>query len=61
MALGNAEYEMLTHPSGDVNGYVGVEPEGEFWPGNRKLGVVNKCIDGMRLSKQTVFANSWRH
>lgn len=52
---------MLTHPSGDVNGYVGVEPEGEFWPGNRKLGVVNKCIDGMRLSKQTVFANSWRH
>lgn len=38
-----------------------LEPEGDFWAENINLGVVNKCTDRMRLSKQTVFANSWRH
>lgn len=38
----------------------GYGAEEEFWAGNRKLGVVNKCTDGMRLSKQTVLANSSR-
>lgn len=40
---------------------MGVEPEGEFWARNRRLGVVNKYTDWVRLSKQTVFANSTRH
>lgn len=38
-----------------------LEPEGEFWAENMNLGVVNKCTDWMRLSKQIVFANSLRH